>query len=263
MKRRDFLATSALGTAGLAITGFKPDGLHTAFSAQGSKKIFVYGGGMDRKFLEYIALLTGKAKPRVCFLPTASADSPYSGLSWFRICAGLELVPFVQEMFISSYQQKKSFEEILLSMDAIVVGGGNTLNMIAIWKAQEVDKVLMKAWEKGIVLGGGSAGSLCWFEEGTTDSRPGNITKIECLGFLKGSHSPHYDAEPQRRPLYQGLISDGKLKPGYAIDNNAGIFFVDQEPVEIVSTDTNSFSYWVEASGDKAREKKLKPGRIL
>ncbi|MEX2570176.1 MAG: Type 1 glutamine amidotransferase-like domain-containing protein [Gemmatimonadota bacterium] len=83
-----------------------------------------------------------------------------------------------------------TFEDVLLSMDGIVVSGGNTLNQQAIWRAQGIDAVLREAWDRGIVLGGASAGSLCWFEEGTTDSRPRRLTKVECLGFLNGSHSP-------------------------------------------------------------------------
>jgi peptidase E len=109
-------------------------------------------------------------------------------------------------------------------MDGIVVSGGNTLNQQGIWKAQVIDEVLRAAWDREIVLGDASAGSLCWFEEGTTDSRPKELTKIECLGFLKGSHSPHYDAEGQRRPVYQEL-----RKPAYACDNDAGIYFEDNE----------------------------------
>jgi dipeptidase E len=87
-------------------------------------------------------------------------------------------------------------------VDGIVCSGGNTLNQQAIWKAQGIDVVLRQAWDRGIVLGGASAGSLCWFEEGTTDSRPKALTTVQGLGFLKGSHSPHYDAEKDRRPLY-------------------------------------------------------------
>ena len=120
-------------------------------------------------------------------------------------------------------------------MDGIVCSGGNTLNQQAIWKAQGIDVVLSEAWDRGIVLGGASAGSLCWFEEGTTDSRPKELSIVKCLGFLKGSHSPHYDAEPGRRPLYQKLIGSGQMKPGYACDNDAGIYFEDNEVKRVVA----------------------------
>ena len=109
-------------------------------------------------------------------------DSGYI-VRWFESCADLPIRPFVQRSFISSYNQKESFEDIFMSMDAILVGGGNTLNMIAIWKAQGMDIALRKAWEHGVVLGGGSAGSLCWFEQGTTDSRPGKLTTVEAVSY--------------------------------------------------------------------------------
>ena len=109
----------------------------------------------------------------------------------------------------------------------------------------------------GIVLGGASAGSLCWFEEGTTDSRPQELTKIECLGFLKGSHSPHYDGEAQRRPTYHRLIAEGVLKPGYACDNDAGIFFVDNEVRRVVKTREDAHVYRVRLEGGSVVEDRL------
>ena len=130
-------------------------------------------------------------------------------ITWYRNCAPLNVEPSHQESFIASTRQTQSWEEVFLSVDGIVCSGGNTLNQQAIWKAQGIDVILRQAWDRGIVLGGASAGSLCWFEEGTTDSRPKELSTVKCLGFLKGSHSPHYDAEPGRRPLYQKLIASG------------------------------------------------------
>tara|TARA_B110000014_G_C19735031_1_gene383630 strand:- start:5 stop:484 length:480 start_codon:yes stop_codon:yes gene_type:complete len=156
----------------------------------------------------------------------------------------------------------QSFEDVLLSMDGIVVSGGNTLNQQAIWKVQGIDLILKEAWDRGIVLGGASAGSLCWFEEGTTDSRPKEVTKIECLGFLKGSHSPHYDAEAARRPLYHKLIKSGELMPGYACDNDAGIYFEDNEVKRVVSTREEAKVYYVSKVGNDVVEKVIEPERI-
>ena len=122
--------------------------------------------------------------------------------------------------------------------------------------------ILKEAWDRGIVLGGASAGSLCWFEEGTTDSRPKEVTKIECLGFLKGSHSPHYDAEAARRPLYHKLIKSGELMPGYACDNDAGIYFEDNEVKRVVSTREEAKVYYVSKVGNDVVEKVMEPERI-
>lgn len=263
MKRRDFIATGSLGALGLSLSDIIVAESSDNKPADSRKKILISGGGLNKSFLNYLIKLTGKKKPRLCFLPTAAADDPRVAVYWYQLCANLNVVPYVQNMFITSYYMKESFEDVLLSMDGIIVGGGNTLNMLAIWKAQGIDKILYRAWEKGIVLSGGSAGSLCWFEEGTTDSRPKELTKIECLGFLNGSHSPHYDGEEERRPRYHSLIKSGKLKPGYAVDNNAGILFIDKKISKVIASDKHSNAYYVELIDGEIRETVLKPDIIL
>lgn len=222
-----------------------------------TKRIFISGAGIISQFLPYVKSLTGKENPRMCLLPTAVADNPYMINNWYEQCGQLGIQGFAQRMFISSYEQKQSFEQVLLSMDAILVSGGNTLNMLAIWKAHGVDLVLRKAWEQGILLSGGSAGSLCWFEHGTTDSRPCDITKVECLGFLEGSHCPHYDSEKTRRPLYHTYIKSKEFKPGYACDDRAAILFHDGEVHKVVALNDDSNAYYVSLENDEVKEKKL------
>ena len=219
--------------------------------------IFPYGSGPSKLFIKEIIKLTGKERPKICFLPTASGDSERSIIRWYQLVHDLSVEPSVQRVWISSYRQNVSFEEILLNVAAIVVGGGNTLNMIAIWKAQGIDKVLKKALEKGIVLAGGSAGSLCWFDNGTTDSRPIELSVVEGLGFLPYSHSPHYDGEEYRRPLYHKNIKNGIFKPGYAMDNNAGIIFKNGKPFKVVSMDKKYNNYFVSMKNGKVVEEKL------
>jgi len=222
-----------------------------------SRKIFITGGRMSPVFLRYMSSLAGKNRPNFCFLPTASADNPSVINEWYRQCVQAEINAFVQPMFISSYSQKASFEEVLLSMDGIFVGGGNTVNMLAIWKVQGVDRILRQAWDKGIVLSGGSAGGLCWFEHGTTDSRPAEITRVDCLGFLKASHCPHYDSELTRRPLYHSYIKAKEFKAGYACDDEAGIYFEDNEVKKVVSLTERSNAYFVHEENGEAREIQL------
>ncbi len=190
------------------------------------KKIFVYGNGMDKVFIKYVIGLTNKSNPKICFFPTAAADDERVIAYWNKMCNDLPLTPSVLKTFINSSPEQRSFEEIILDSDAIIVGGGNTLNMIAIWKAQGIDTILRKAYDNGIILAGGSAGSLCWFTGGYTDSRPKELSLMECLGFLDYSHSPHYNGDPARRPLYKKAILEGKLSPGYACDDNAGLLFI-------------------------------------
>jgi len=251
MKRRDFLKTTTLAEPVLSLPLLKSQPTSPNPSV---RKLFAYGGEFDRGFIKYVASLTGKNNPKVCFLPTATGDAPGYVMRWFENCAGLPIMPYVQRSFISSYSQQQSFEEVFISMDAILVGGGNTLNMMAIWKAQGMDIALRKAYENGVVLGGGSAGSLCWFEQGTTDSRPGKLTTVEGLGLIRGSHSPHYDGEGERKPLYISKIKSGEYKSGYACDDKAGIYFENENVKQVVSLDQKSNAYFVSLAGGEVKE---------
>ncbi|MGE0816100.1 MAG: Type 1 glutamine amidotransferase-like domain-containing protein [Vicinamibacterales bacterium] len=265
MERRDFLKSSVAGTVGAGLAG-APLGAaaREAGTAQtgGPRRILIAGGGFGTAFIRYMALLTGKPRPKLLYLPTASADSPQGIISWYKACAPLNVEPSHQISFIASTQQPRGWDEVLLSVDGIVCSGGNTLNQQVIWKAHGIDAILRQAWDKGIVLGGASAGSLCWFEEGTTDSRPKELSTVECLGFLKGSHCPHYDAEPGRRPLYHKLIGSGQMKPGYACCNDAGIYFEDNTVKRVVHTRAEADVFYVSVEAGKVVEKKLPAERI-
>lgn len=275
MLRRDFLVTSAVGTAGALASHMSPQGMTESLDTlagsevggptpapRATRKILIAGGGFRTKFIKYMAELTGKARPRILYLPTASADRTDSTLMFYQACAPLNVEPFHQNMFIASTSQDKGWDEVLFSADGIVCSGGNTLNQQAIWKAQGIDVLLRQCWDRGIVLGGASAGSLCWFDEGTTDSRPKELSIVQCLGFIKGSHSPHYDAEPGRRPLYQKLIGSGQMQPGYACDNDAGIYFEDNEVKRVVSARAGAKCYYVSVVNGKVNERVLEPQMI-
>jgi dipeptidase E len=266
MKRREFVVRSAVGSVALGaghlpFATVNPESTTpTVHSA--TRKILIAGGNFNTAFIRYMATLTGKPRPKLCYLPTASADSAGGIIAWYQSCAPLDVEPHVQTSFIASTEQPRGWDEVFLSMDGIVCSGGNTLNQQAIWKAQGIDEVLRQAWDRGIVLGGASAGSLCWFEEGTTDSRPKELSIVKCLGFIKGSHSPHYDAEPGRRPLYQKLIASGQMKPGYACDNDAGIYFEDNEVKRVVHTRPTAKVYYVSLVGGQVQEKVMEPEMI-
>lgn len=228
------------------------------------KIIFITGKsfGANKTFISYVASLTNKTNPRICFIPTASGDDANVMVAWFTTCVELPVKPFVMKAFVTSSASQSSFEEFLLGMDAIIVGGGNTLNMLGIWKAQGIDTIIRKAYDKGIVLSGGSAGSLCWFTGGYSDSRPTELTIVEGLGFLDYSHCPHYNAEPARKPLFEQAILNGKLQPGYACDDFAGLLFVNGVFKKAVSLDTENRSYFVSRVDDKIVETEL-PGEII
>jgi dipeptidase E len=237
----------------LFIALFFAIGMH----AQPTRTIFISGGDFSTPFINYVISLTHKSNPRICFIPTASADNPYSIIRWYTTCAELPMHPYVLPTFINSSPEQTSFEETILSMDAIVVGGGSTLNMIAIWKAQGIDTVLRKAYEKGIVMAGGSAGSLCWFTSGITDSRPKQLTLVDCLGFIQTSHCPHYHSEPGRKPFYEQEVLSGRLPAGYACDDRAGILFQNEKLIKSVAADKDSHTWFVSVADRKIKEEQL------
>ncbi len=226
------------------------------------KTLFIYGGSSNKIFTKYVAVLTRKTNPRICYVPTASGDHPNGIEAWYDSCAGLPLQPFILRTFFNSDPGQETFEELIMSMDAIIVGGGSTLNMMAIWKAQGIDTVLKKAYAKGIILAGGSAGSLCWCTGGYSDSRPKHLSIVNGLGLLDFSHCPHYHSEPLRKPLYFQAILDGKLNNGFACDDLAGLLFVNGVMKKSLSLNASNHNYFILASGGKIKEKLL-PATII
>lgn len=221
------------------------------------RKIFITGGGFDDVTIRYLVKLTGKENPKVCFLPTPMGDSEAYIAKWFAIATTLPLQPFAQKVFITNSGQKASFADTLLKMDAILVTGGNTLNAIALWKVHGIDNILRKAWEKGIVLSGPSAGAICWFEQGLSDSRPQHLTVVKGLGFLKGSNCPHYHTEKERRTTYLKMIEERKLLAGYACDETAGLYFENTILKKVISQNKNDKAYKVSVSNGKVIESAL------
>ena len=215
------------------------------------------GTGEDAgPLVRYFCGLTGRERPRVCFLPTAVGDS-YVGIVMFyerfpaALCEPSHLTLFgVPEAGI---------RERLLAQDAIYVSGGNTANMLAVWRVHGVDGILREAWEAGIVLGGPSAGGICWFEGGVTDSFGPELALLDDgLGVLAGSFCPHYDGDPERRPTYERLVGSGALRPGCAADDAVGVHFVGAELAEVVSEREGAAAYRVEpAPGGGVQETTL------
>ena len=196
------------------------------------------GGGFsdepDNPLLDdYILSLTGKSTPKVCFVPTASGDSPVYVTRFGESFppARAEAVPLA--LFHRTIEDLRAF---VLSQDVVYVGGGNTVNMLAVWRAHGLDTILRAAWEAGVILCGTSAGALCWFEGGTTDSMGTGLAPLhDGLGFLPGSFCPHYDSELERRPTYRKFVADG-LPGGYAADDGVGLHFQGTQLVEAVSS---------------------------
>ena len=229
---RRFFALLLLGFCALPAAGRDQEP-----AASTKKRIFAVGGWRTPKealpLLRFFIGLTGKPNPKVCLLPTASGDSAESIVAYYDIMNQLECRPRHLRLFQPS--RVDDFEAVLMDMDAIYVGGGNTLNMLAIWKAHGIDKVLQKALNKGIVLGGASSGMICWFEQGCSDFKPGKLSALDGLGWLPGSACPHYDLE-KRRTAYADLVLAGDLKEGIACEEGVGALYEDGKRTRVVSS---------------------------
>jgi len=232
-------------------------GLTQTNTPKPEQTIFVFGGNINQKFIAYVVDLTKKTNPKVCYLPTASADNENDIKYWNNVCKNLSIEPYVLKVWVSSSPANKSFEEILLNMDAIVVGGGNTLNMLGIWKAQGIDTVLRKTLDKGIILAGGSAGSICWFQCGISDSRPVNLSIVNGLSFLPFSNCPHF-SDSLRQKLYLESINTKKISKGYACDDRSGILFKNGKLFKSVSQNDINNSYYITTKNGVNQITKLK-----
>ena len=196
--------------------------------------------------LTFVLGLTGKERPRVCLIPTASAEKPefivrfYAELNRVAECSHVSFYPWPPE----------GLRELVLSQDALFVSGGNTANMLAVWRAHGFDQIVREAWEQGIVLAGSSAGMICWFEAGVTDSFGPQLEGMrDGLGFIPGSACPHYDGEERRRPVYQELVANG-FPPGIAADDAVALHYVGTELREAVTTRDDSRAYRLEPDSE-------------
>ena len=214
---------------------------------------------LDERFVALARERRGTDRPRICFVGTASGDDAgYRDrfhMAYDAVAETSHLTLFTRDV--------EDIPAFVARQDAVYVGGGNTASLLAVWRAHGLDRALRVAHDDGIVLGGVSAGSICWFESGTTDSYGPTLQPVDgALGFIPGSHSPHYDGEKDRRPLYQQLIASGKMKPGYACDNNAGIYFEDNEVKRVVASRAGAKAYYVSVVNGKAVERVLEPEMI-
>jgi dipeptidase E len=231
-------------------------------AADPPRRIFAVGGAYmsgssPYPLLNYVLSLSARPNPIVLCLPTSRGDSPEWLVGWYETMNQLPCRP----RHLRVYGPTKSlpdFEKQLLAADIIFVPGGNSVNMLAIWKAQGIDVILRKAWERGIVLTGESAGTVCWFEQTITDSRPGALSPLECLGWLKGSACVHYNVEAQRKPMYHKLVGEGQVTPGIAIDDGVGLLFEGDKLVKVLSVSEKATAYQVRRDGDRVIEEPMK-----
>lgn len=212
-------------------------------------------------FLRALALC-GKDRPRVLFVMTASGDSAQYLATSYQALAGLAIDVDHLALFP---QPNANVDEAIGKADVVWVGGGSVANLLAVWRLHGVPEAMQDAWESGTVLGGVSAGSLCWHIGGPTDSfGPKLETVTDSLGFLPYGNGVHYDSEAQRRPLLQSLVADETLPLSFATDDHAGIVYSGTDPVEVVvdSPSVKARAYRVEKIAGEVVETTLGVGPI-
>ena len=217
--------------------------------------IAIGGGGFSPLIDAYSLSFTGKSQPKVCFLPTASGDAEgYIENFYAHFNA---LTPHASHLSLTRYNQPKLHKH-LLDQDLIYVGGGNSFQMLLVWRAHGVDKTLTQAWQQGCVMTGLSAGSICWFNGSITDSwgHPYQLLD-DGLGLLPGSHCPHYDAEPDRPAIYEDFIAQGTLPAGVAIDDHCAVRYQGTDRVEIVCAKLGHQAYAVDAVDGHVKRRTL------
>jgi peptidase E len=227
--------------------------------AADGKRHIVAGGGHFRfneagsyamgPLVQYMLDLTAKDRPRVCVLNTAVGDDPRSYTAFYAGFSGSPAIPSHLALFpMPNVLDPRAH---LLEQDVVIVGGGSVANEVAVWRTHGLDVAFREAWERGVVLGGVSAGAICWFEAGTTDSFGRELRPFTAgLGLLPGSYCPHYDSEERRRPTFHRLVGDGSIPPGWAADDRVAMHFVDSELAEVVTDRPDAHAWRVDRGDD-------------
>ena len=190
-----------------------------------TKNIVAIGGGGFGRSLgsleieKYIISLVNKKRPRICFIPTASGDNSLYKLNFYRAFSKLDCIT----SHIDFFSRTENLEEKVLTQDIIFVGGGNTKSMLGVWKEWNLDNILLNAYEKGIVMSGVSAGAICWFDKGITDSVAKKLSIIDCLGIIKGIACPHFDEEKEREPYVNDVINKEIIKECICIEGGCAL----------------------------------------
>lgn len=207
-----------------------------------------------------LAEVRGRA-PRVTHINTAGGDQRHveGGELEAARAAGVDAT----HLRLFPHPNIPDLRAHLLSQDVIWVSGGSLVNLLAVWRAHRLDRLLAEAWRHGVVLAGGSAGALCWHQGGTTSSLGPSIAPVaDGLGLVPGSLAVHYDSDPNRRPAHQRAVADGILPDGYALDEGTGLVYRGRELVDVVAERPGASVWRVERDGDGVRETRLQP-RVL
>jgi peptidase E len=216
------------------------------------RQIVAMGGTPDETLLEYVL---GLARgPRVLYVPTAGMEDATHTVAWYERLAGRAVMTHLH----FAPWPPADLKELALAQDVILVSGGSTANALAVWRTHGFDQVLREAWAEGVLLTGWSAGMICWFEHGVTDSFGPELAPLDCLGLLPGSACPHYDGEERRRPVYTQLVAAG-FPGGVAADNDVALHYVGRELRDVVASREGASAYRVTADGEERLATALLP----
>lgn len=231
------------------------------------RRVALLGGGFslddDGLLDDWLLGHARTTRPRVCFVPTASGDAAAYIDRFYDVFRSRHAgEPTVLPLFRRELDDE-ALRAFVLAQDVVYVGGGNTANMLAVWRTHGVDRLLCEAYDRGTLLCGISAGANCWAEGSHTDSF-GPLTFLpDGLGLLPGSVCPHYDSEPGRRPSYRAAVADGSLPAGWALDDGVGALFLDGRLTETVTRAAGAQVYRVEPDGRGGAEERALPCRPL
>jgi len=198
--------------------------------------VAIGGGGFGRslgslEIEKYIISLVDQKRPKICFIPTASGDNDLYKLNFYRAFSELNCIT----SHIDLFSRTENLNKKILAQDIIYVGGGNTKSMLAVWKDWHLDEILRKAYANGVVMSGVSAGAICWFEQGITDSFADKLEIIDCLGLTRGIACPHFDEEKEREPYVLNLINNNLIKSCICIEGNCALHIKNDS--EFISID--------------------------
>ena len=221
--------------------------------------IAIGGGGFGRNpnqpiIEKYIIDQSLAEKPNICFIPTASAEDKAYTVNFYTAFSKLNCTP----SHINFFQRTPRLDSIINKQDIIYVGGGNTKSMLAVWREWKLDKLLLKAHNRGVLLCGVSAGAICWFETGITDSWASNLNIMDCMGFLDGCCCPHYDGEVDRKPSVEKFIMDAKIDLCYALEDGAALHYKNKHIHTAVSFYKGANAYQVSIKNTEMHHKALK-----
>ena len=221
--------------------------------------IAIGGGGFGRNPNEpiienYILNLSDSQKPNITFFPTASAENSDYIVNFYTAFSSLNC----NAKHISLFKNTPNLESIIIDSDIIYIGGGNTKSMLAVFKEWGLDKLLLKAYKDGKILAGVSAGAICWFDQGITDSWEDGLRVLDCMGILKGVCCPHYDGEVDRKPSVEKFLKSNEIDACFCIEDGAAIHYQNNRFKTALAFYQNKNAYEVKLNRGSIKETPLK-----